>query len=122
MEIKINKTNRFNFYPDVQNNLDLPEKDRFCIVVKKLNTTMHYGKWSTPGDDGKTNVDMGKYYKEHIVELINAPTINIDGKEKRALTADDFLGDEMKELFFIGEDLAKFIEELLKDKADGKKS
>ena len=122
MEIKVNKTNRFNFYPDVQDNLELPEKDRFCIVVKMLNTTFHYGKWSTPGDDGKTNVDMKKYYKEHIVELINSPTIDIDGKLKRPLEVDDFLGDEMKELFFIGEELAKFIEGLLGDKADGKKS
>jgi hypothetical protein len=119
MIIKVSSKNEYPFYPDIQGNLDKPEKDRFAIIVCRLNNTLQSGEWAHYGD-GETKFDFAAKVKLHIVRIDNAPMLEIDGK-KIEMTPDDLTSNKYPELFPIVNDLAGFIGDLESEETDGKK-
>jgi hypothetical protein len=128
LKLKVSGKNEFPFYPDVEldkgQNLELPEKDRFTVVLKKLSRTIHGDEWSTYDKDGIIqSVDVVKCIEMHFVEFINEPDIEIEsiGKVKK-LTLKMLLSDDYPELDFLVDMILKQINEInMREEVDLKK-
>jgi hypothetical protein len=83
-EIKVNPKNEIVIYPDIANNLEQSENDRFAVVIAKKHKLIV--QTAAIGSDGK--LDVIQFAKLHVVRIDNAPMLNM-GKTKRALTIDD---------------------------------
>ncbi len=110
MIISISNKNEFEFAPTIGGNRELDDSEQFKIIVKQIDTTLTVSKWARLTDDG-TVLDLAKKLKEHIIKLVNAPTLNFDGVE-RPLEIKDLLSGEILELFPIIEELAVYVTEL----------
>ena len=109
MKIAVSTKNEYPFYPDIENNLELPVKDRFAIVCRKINQAMTSGSWSNYTEDGELIIDIKSKLRQHIVRIDNAPVLNIDdGADTREMTIDDLLGSDFPELYDIATELMKF--------------
>lgn len=99
MEIRITKPQERTVYPDVADNLDQPEEDRFAIVLVR------------PSDQklGDATIEMvfnedneiEQHYnwrgaaRAFIRKLVNPPMLNIDGHKRAARIDDLFRYDEL---------------------------
>ena len=129
MKLKVAEKNEYPFYPDIDfehegktiNNKDFPIADRFCIITKKINTSIHYADLTRQREDGTTATDMAKRLRFSIVRLVNPFKISQpDGKEIE-LTVDMLLSDVYKELFPIVTEFMIFVSKLEFEDADRKK-
>jgi hypothetical protein len=91
MKISVSSKNEFKFYPDVWGNMDLEEKERFAVVVKKISRALGVSKWTKFDTDGNIEVDLDGRIKSQIVKLINAPLLEIDGGKKSEVLTIDIL-------------------------------
>ena len=109
MEISVSTKNEYPFYPDIANNLELPVKDRFAIICRKINQAMTSSRWSNYTEEGELVIDVAGKLREHIVRIDNAPVLNIDdGADTREMTIDDLFSNEFPVLYDIATELMKF--------------
>ena len=118
MKLQVNSTNEFTFCPDVSDNLQKPEGERFAIILKKVNRTLQSNKWASFDAEGGININMAEKIRAQIVKLVRPPILLIDGKEEREMTVDDLLGDTFPALFPIVEQLVEEINKLETDSED----
>jgi len=86
LEISVQK-NEHNFYPDFFGNLELPEQDRFCFVLRKGNKTV----LSVEARYKETGTfSILEYLRRCVVRIVNAPVLVI-GDEKKAMTLEDLV-------------------------------
>lgn len=111
IEISVSMKNEFKIYPDIGNNLEFPEKDRFAVVWRRLNEYLHAAKWTdySTGDDGqvKAEVDPVRHLRAHIVRIENAPSIVLPDGSKKEIDVDLLFADYPE----IEDMLAKILEE-----------
>lgn len=115
--------NEYPYYPDVQNNLELPEKDRFTFILQKKSQTLNIHEWGDIKDGGKVNIQVEKYIRSHVKGIENPPQIGEtkEGQEPLFLNLDILFSEVYPELFDILEDLFIKIKELNKEVVDPKK-
>ncbi|MCP3679337.1 MAG: hypothetical protein GY782_03350 [Gammaproteobacteria bacterium] len=112
MKLSVSSTNEHYYYPDIENNLKLEEKDRFAIVVKRVNPTLSGSEWVVINDKGEVaGIDNRKRIKSQIKKLVNAPVLDIEGKE-REMTIDDLLSDSYPIFYDVVTDLNIFMGKL----------
>jgi hypothetical protein len=114
MNISISGKNEVYFYPKIENNLELAEKDRFCIVLRKLNRTMHADKWARYSE-GDVQISLLKRIQAHMIRLINPPTLQLEDGTEKALTIENLLNEEYSELFSLLVEINDFIQDNLID-------
>lgn len=90
-------------------NLEKEEKDRFTIVVKKVNAALEGSRWLKLEENNTYSLNNEAKLREYIKGFKNAPILQIDGKTEREMTIDDLLGDKFPALFQIVADLNEFI-------------
>lgn len=123
MKLKVSSKNEFYFYPDVQDNLEKQEQDRFAIVVKKVNLALEGASIYQYDENYKlTGIDNLAKLKLHIKELRNAPMLEIGDTEEREMKIDDLLSGDFPELYSIVSGLNNFIINLDAEGVDTKKS
>jgi hypothetical protein len=99
MELKITKPQERTVYPDIGDNLNQPEEDRFAIVLAR------------PSDQKLSEATIEMVYNDEneleqrynwrgaarafIRKLVNAPTLNINGHKRPARVDDLFRYDEL---------------------------
>jgi hypothetical protein len=98
MEITVSSKNEFRVVPDIMNNTDFEDKDRFAVIMRKLSS-LESGEWSSVSADNKVFFDIRKKLKKAIVRLENAPSIKIDDTEVIPLTVDIILSGKYPELY-----------------------
>ena len=89
------------FYPNIQNNLELPESDRFGFVLTIPNRAriLKIIDNEIDGEEIKQEINTDKYLKVHVKKLVNAPEIQ-DGNIKRKMKVDDlFLYSALDEIY-----------------------
>jgi hypothetical protein len=100
MEIKISRPAERTVYPDIAGNLDLPEDERFAVVLRKPSDQkiadesieMVYGE----------NGELEQRYnwrgaaRAYIHRLVNAPQVNVDGRKRDLRVQDIFRYDELQ--------------------------
>ena len=101
MILKVSSQNEFRFYPDISNNMELPENERFTVVLKRLNNVLNAKVWTSYTKEGGIEIDILKKYKKHIVKIENAPLLQMESGEQRELTIDDLFNEEFTELEII---------------------
>ena len=97
MKLKVNANNEYAFTPDIGDNRKLPDGERFVVMLRRLNQTLHSGKWSAFGMDGTVSVDLKTKIRDHIIELKRPPVID-DGATQKELTVEMLLSDRYSEL------------------------
>jgi dissimilatory sulfite reductase (desulfoviridin) alpha/beta subunit len=121
MDINVSTNPDVIFYPDFENNLELPESQRFGVVLKKINQELHSHKWVYQNDKGERDLDWRLWAKAHVLRLVNPPGLIIDGKNKRLMTINDIFGDEFLGLVDIAEQINKKIIDMRYEDLDTKK-
>jgi hypothetical protein len=91
MNIEINPSEEEIIYPDLADNLERKEKDRFAIVIKRLSNLEKMQALKIK--DGHVQNDPAQLLRMSVKEIINAPLVNDD----RELTIDDIF--EAEELY-----------------------
>lgn len=97
MKIKVSAKNRYDFIPDIGDNLKLPDNEKFVIVLTRLNQVLNSGKWSHFGADGSVSVNLKQKMIDHIIEFKRPPLID-DGVSQKELTVEMLLSDRYPEL------------------------
>jgi hypothetical protein len=92
LEIKAIAKNEHRVVPDIGGNLELPENDRFAVVIQRRHTIMMQTEAVTAG--GKFS--FRDFIRPSIKRLENAPLINF-GNVKRAMEIDDMFDIEVLE-------------------------
>lgn len=108
MEIKVNAKNEYYVYPDAFGNLELPEKDRFVIVLAKRHKIIQ----QSGGVRYNGEFDIAAFCKKSFLRIENAPLLDF-GKLKRALEFNDIF--EIPEL----ESVANAIFDKINDISNG---
>ena len=112
MKLTISSKNEYYFYPNVGDNLKKEEKDRFTIVVKKVNPALVGSNWFIYNDKNEyVGINNAVKLRSHVKEIKNAPILLIDGEE-REMTIDDLFSNDYTELYQIVLDLNQFISKL----------
>lgn len=74
------------YFPDVSNNLELPEKDRFGFElnhVSDFQINASARSLVATKDGIKANsLDVNEYIRLHIKQILNPPTLKIDGDKE----------------------------------------
>jgi len=113
MKLSVNSKNEYYFYPDVADNLEKEEKERFTIVVKKINPALIGTDVYIYNDNNEfVGVNNAIRLKSHVKELRNPPILQVDGVEERELTIEDLFSDNYTELYSIVLELNMFIHKL----------
>ncbi len=112
MKLTVNSKNEHYFYPEIEDNLEKEEKDRFAIVVKRVNPTLTGSEWVIYNDKHEVKgLDNRARIKSQIKKFVNAPTLDIEGKE-REMTIDDLLSDAFPIFYDVVTDLNIFMGKL----------
>jgi hypothetical protein len=99
MQLQVSSKNEFKHYPDVENNLELPENERFAIVFKMLNLTLHAKQWTKYNEDGSyKDIDTLLLYKTHTMRIDNPPDLLDENGETHLLTVDLLFSEQYPEL------------------------
>jgi len=120
MEILINAKNEYDFIPDIFGNGNLPDGQKFKIVMQKVNGTLHSGEWSSFDKDGNLLIQLHKKLKKHIVSFINPPKLRIGGIV-RDLTIDDIIDEKFPELYELVNLLVEEMNRLDSERIDNRK-
>lgn len=94
MKVKIKTPATKIYYPDIENNLELPEEERFAIELKRPPRHELYLKSVRISDDDSVDTDISAYSLAHVAKLVNPPTLNLDGEERLMVPKDIFRWDE----------------------------
>jgi hypothetical protein len=84
LELKVSPKNEYAVYPDVGGNLELPEQERFAVIIAKKHKIIQ----QSGGVRANGEFDISAFCKKSFVRIDNAPMLNF-GKTKRALEFDD---------------------------------
>lgn len=122
MKLKVSSSNEYKFYPSIGGNRSLPEGERFAVILRRINQTLATGKWTMYNGKGSVSLDIASKIKDHIVRLVNPPTILIDGKEERELTIDDLIADKFPELSDVIDEIVNEINDLSAVKVDARET
>lgn len=96
MKIKVKSQAHETIYPDIENNIELPEEKRFAIVMRR---PPRVELWAKLGVSESDQVDIAVWARAHVVELRNAPTLTFDDGTSREMTvADIFEFDDLIDL------------------------
>jgi len=92
--LQVSTNNNITFYPDLQNNLDLPESERFAIVLKKQNKIQiaPYCTDQVIDQDGNitSRINNAKYIAKHFVMFKNPIRLRFDdGVKERDIELKD---------------------------------
>ncbi|GAF78883.1 unnamed protein product [marine sediment metagenome] len=114
MKLKVGRADIRRYYPDIGNNLDVPESERWCIVLRKppkfRMATIGFTT-EVRGGVAHQNFDQRAYYEEFIVRHENAPDLDIEGKVRKLRAADLF---EFDSLIPVIDGIAEIIAELIR--------
>ncbi len=122
MKLKVSSSNEYKFYPSISGNRELPEGERFTVVLRRINQTLATGKWTLYNSKGGVSLDVSSKIRDHIVRFKNPPIIQIDGKEERELTVDDLLSDKFPELSDIIDEVVNEINDISMTKIDARET
>lgn len=116
MKIKVNAKNERIHYPDVWGNLKQDISDQFGVKVKKLSLAVHSDKWTKgisfeEGEEGKFSIDLILYVKSHVTGFVNAPILQIEGKEIE-LTQKILFSSDYEELYPVIESTLSYIQDM----------
>jgi hypothetical protein len=99
MQIKIKSPTKQTVYPDIDDNLSLPEDERFGVELRKPSKqAMAESSVRTEFDergDARTVYDANGRARAWIGRLVNAPTLVIDGRSRKMQIGDLFRWDEL---------------------------
>lgn len=110
MKLTVSSKNEYYYYPEILDNLEKEEKDRFAIVVKKVNQALSGGDWFKYDTKGKyLGISNSKKLRSYVKGLKNAPMLDIDGKTEREVTIDDLFSDDFPALYQIVTGLNDFV-------------
>jgi hypothetical protein len=98
MKLVVSSKNEFNFIPDIANNKDIADKDKFIVVMRKVNRSLDSDKWTTFDKEGSFDISYRDKLKAYIVKFVNPPILSIDGVEEKELTVDMLLNSSYPEL------------------------
>ena len=94
MNIKIKTPATRIYYPDIEDNLELPEEERFAIELKRPPRHELYLKSVRISDDDSVDTDISAYSLAHVRRLVNPPTLTVDGEDRPMVPNDIFKFDE----------------------------
>lgn len=115
--------NEYPYYPDVQNNLELPEKDRFTFVLRKTSYVIDSQRWSEYDENGNYILNKDSFVRAHVVRIENAPELKPldDSQSSMVLDLDILLSRDWPQLIPIREALFLAIGENNEKEVDVKK-
>lgn len=96
MTIEINSKNEYTVFPDVQDNLKKPEKERFAVVLHRIGRYKMNNaalRRDGVGEDGKPkfHYDSVDFLRASIKRLVNAPMLQDEGGDLHEMTVEDLL-------------------------------
>lgn len=122
MDIKVNPKRELTYYPDIGDNLEKSQGERFGVVFVRKNSYVLATQAVSQGifkGKNKTNIDVEAFLSYMIKEFVNPPILDF-GEEKREMRIVDlFEYNEMKGLV---KDLFDKAIEITGDQIDKKKS
>jgi hypothetical protein len=93
MQIKVGKQATRTVYPDIEGNLDLPEAERFGIVLEKPSQSrLNEVATEYVTDEGgavRQKVNLSAITRSYIKRLVNAPEVDFEGGDTRTLKVSD---------------------------------
>jgi len=98
MKINISKPQTTTVYPDIENNAELPEADQFAVILEKpsaLKLAAATRKIFLVDGEVQEQFDWSGSARAYVKELVNPPTLSIDGKERRLRLEDVFNYDDL---------------------------
>lgn len=102
MQIKIQKPSSRTIYPDIEDNLSLPESDRFAIELERPSEVRLAEVSLEFVSDGNGNmqqkINTNAITRAFIRKLVNPPELEIDGKNRKMTTGDLFRFDEFSDI------------------------
>lgn len=95
MKLDVSSKNEHIYVPDIGDNLQLPENERFEIVYKRINRYMHGQEWTQYKKDNSVDrVNYAKLLKMHILRFNNPPILRNEKGEEETLTIDILLSEK----------------------------
>lgn len=91
MRIRIDAPATRTIYPEVEGNMDLPEEERFAVVMyRPPRYKLYMRSAEIDADNGGQSVNVQSWALAHVKELVNAPMLDINGQERLMRPADIF--------------------------------
>lgn len=123
MQIKIQRPSSRTIYPDIEDNLSLPESERFAIQLERPSEVQLAEVSLEYVSDGnghvQQKVNTNAITRAFIKKMINPPDLEVDGKTRKMTTADLFRFDEFSEIM---REIDGIIGELRREAGDRKNS
>lgn len=85
MKLTLSLKNEYPVYPDIQDNLSLPESQRFTVILRKKSKFLHNYLWTKQLDNGNVITDPMLFVQEHLVRFVNPPEI-MDADDRTVIT------------------------------------
>lgn len=121
MQIKIQKPSSRTIYPDIENNLALPESERFAIQLERPSevrlSEVSLEFVSDGNGDMHQKVNMQAITRAFIKRIVNPPDLEVDGKTRKMTVSDLFRFDEFNGIM---REVDEAIGELRKEAGDRK--